>query len=109
MRQEKKFGSGRTVPIDEFVAQHTTVTHSMRELVKHYEGNDNFHFGAIDNGGGPGEAKGIPLDNVPPPPDPEALRLELGKVLEDEYRAGRISRSIYEHTRRGSAGKEVGM
>lgn len=109
IRQEKEHGSGRTVPIDEFVAQYTSIDKSMEDLSRTYSDNPNFHMSVIDNSFGPGQAQLSSLASLPPSPDPVKLKAELMEVLNAEYKSGRVSRKIYEATVSTGAEGEVGM
>jgi hypothetical protein len=109
VRQEAESGSGRTVPIDEFVAQYTSIDKSMESLSEKYKDNPNFHMVVIDNSYGPGKARVSSLENLPAPPKPDTLKEDLIEVLDGAYKNGQISRKIYEATlSRGGEG-EVGM
>lgn len=107
--QEQEYGSGRTVPIGEFAAQHASVGKSMSGLNEKYKDNPNFHLGVLDNSHGAGGAKQANLEDLPKPLSEEELRGKLEKVLHAAYKDGRISRKIYEATIGGHAKGEVGM
>lgn len=99
-RQEAKDGSGRTVMLDEFIRQHTSVRDSMMEVYNRYRDHPDFHMMIFDNSRGAGNAKLVPSMNDLPPgrKDADNLRKELKGVLDDVYRQGKISRKIYEAT-----------
>ncbi len=108
-RQEKQYGSGRTVMLDEFAAQHSSIQHSMKDVQDRYKDNPNFHMHVIDNSRGPGNSKMANLEDLPKSMGRDELRTKLKGVLDEAYKNGNISRSIYKATLGSGAGKEVGM
>lgn len=118
MRQEKKFGSGRTVPIHEHVATHVGARAVVEQIAAHYENEARVTMAVIDNSGARGVKvgpKGVEIGSVGPkistlreiPKFGEgaynSLRERAIKALEAEHAAGRISDAI----RRGFAGPDV--
>lgn len=97
---EKKLGSGRTVPLGEFVNQHTSVRDSMMGVNEKFRDNPDFHMMVFRNGGGKEPSRLVPSMNDLPPgrTDKEGLTKELKGVLEDAYRKGEISKTIYKAT-----------
>jgi Zeta toxin len=108
-RQEQEFGSGRTVPIGEFVAQHASVSKSMEELNAKYKDNPGFYLSVIDNSKGQGNAVPSTLEDLPPAPDAKELEGRLIGALNTAYEQGKISHKIYAATLGGGAKGEVGM
>jgi hypothetical protein len=97
MRQEAKFGSGRTVPLSEHLATHEGSRQTMDELASRYAGDQRVQIAAIDNSLGKGGAELVPLEQIPKA-SPEAynrLREEAAQALRAEREAGRISEAVY--------------
>lgn len=95
MRQEGKFGSGRTVPIEEHVKTHVGAIEVVKRLAKEYAGNAQVRIFAVDNGLGAGKAKLIDLSKVADLSYNEVAP-KVKAALESERTAGRISESVYE-------------
>ncbi len=103
MRQEGELGSGRTVPVEEHAATHVGSNEAIRELADHYAGNPNVEIRILDNNHGPGQAREIPLSELPKLAHNQ-VREKVNAALEAERAAGRISESVY----RGFAGATGG-
>lgn len=103
MRQEKEFGSGRTVPVSEHIGTHLGSRDVMDRLAQHFQGDSRVEIGALDNSHGLGNVKAIPLDQVPKfgAKDYNGLREEAIAKLDEEHAAGRISDAVH----RGFAGE----
>ena len=99
--QANKFGSGRTVPIDEHIKTHQGALDTITQLQQKYADNPNVKFTTIDNSHGKGNARVVDgLDKLDVNPDnfkPEVLK----QALDNEHQAGRISDATY----RGFAGE----
>lgn len=95
MRQEQKFGTGRTVPLKEHAATHQGSRETVPKLIEHYRDNPKVGFAIIDNSRGRGQARVVALDELPAR-DYNSVREELRAALEAEYQAGHISASVYE-------------
>jgi hypothetical protein len=108
-RQEKQYGSGRTVMLDEFAAQHASIQDSMKQVADRYKGNPNFHMHVIDNSRGKGNAVMSNLNDLPKNASADVLKSKLKGVLDEAYKNGNISRTVYKATLGSGAGKEVGM
>jgi Zeta toxin len=94
--QEAKYGSGRTVPIDEHLATHLGSRDVMDRLAAHFEGDKRVKIIALDNRFGRGNAREVSLPEIPKF-DEKAytpLRERAIQIL-DEERAGGFSESIY--------------
>ena len=108
-RQEAEIGSGRTVPLSEFAIQHASVLDSMKVLAEKYKNDPRVSLTVIDNSRGRGKAQMVDLKDIPKSPEAADLHRELLGVLDQELKAGRISKRIYHATKGPGAAKEVGM
>jgi hypothetical protein len=91
---EKELGTGRTVPLTEFLKTHIGALDTIKQLGKEYKGNDKVQIRVVDNSRGKGKAKAIKLSELPTI-NASKVRKELENALEREYAAGRISKAIY--------------
>ena len=96
-RQEKEFGTGRTVPIDAHASTHVRSIETVKDLAKHYDGNPNVDIRVIDNTRGKGNAldAGNDLSGLPEYDYNELLQEatdELNKALKE----GKISQKVYD-------------
>ena len=91
---EKELGTGRTVPLTEFLKTHIGALDTIKQLGKEYKGNDKVQIRVVDNSRGKGNAKSIKLSELPTI-NAAKVRKELEHALEREYAAGRISKAIY--------------
>ena len=112
MKQEREFGSGRTVPIDVHAETHADSNATVRALAAKYAGNENVHFHVIDNSHGRGNARVIPVERMPTH-NYNDIRDQLNEELTREHQSGRISDSVYHGVRgepipesRGHSGAE---
>lgn len=103
MGQEAKFGSGRTVPIDEHVATHVGANATIRELARRYANDPQVRILILDNSRGRGNVRVMPVEELPRL-DYNLTREQVHEALEREYAAGRISAAVY----RGFSGREPG-
>jgi hypothetical protein len=101
MRQEKKHGSGRTVPMEAHAETHASSNATIRKLAEHYANDPRVEIGAIDNSHGKDNARPILLSDLATV-DYNSIRERGYKALEQEYAAGRISEPVY----RGFAGSK---
>lgn len=109
-RQEEQTGSGRTVPLDEFAHQHSSIQDSMRQVAEKYANDPRVKLSVIDNSRGKGKTELSTLDALPKNSSFADLKPWLQKILEDEHNAGRISDTIYRATKGHGGDKgEVGM
>lgn len=95
MEQERTLGSGRVVPMKEFVAGHVGSNEVARQLVTNYAGHSDVVIHIIDNSHGNGNAHISNIDNIP--------RLSYNHVEEDingrleaAHRSGAISDAVYQ-------------
>lgn len=109
-RQEKATGSGRTVMLDEFAAQHSSVLDSMRAIDHKYANDPRVKLEVLSNRHGAGSgAQSVRLDSLPDQMSKDELRATLLPVLEEAKRTGAISSTIYRATKGSGVGKEIGM
>lgn len=100
MRQEAKFGSGRTVPIDEHLGTHVGSRQAIEQIAAHYAGDNRVHITVVDNSGGKGAAKLVALSQIPKPAEGayNGLREKAVQTLDAERAAGRISEAVHNGT-----------
>jgi hypothetical protein len=91
--QERKFGSGRTVPLAEHARTHTGSYDVVNRLAQEYNGDRRVEIVAADNSRGRGNAQIVPLDQIPNP-GKEGLHEQLRSQLEAAHRSGEISDAI---------------
>jgi len=95
MGQEKKYGTGRTVPLAEHGNTHVGARKTMDQLREHYKDTPGIEFQAIDNSRGRGMAQAVEFEDLPQLSDNAQLRGRLRDELEAAYQAGEISESTY--------------
>ena len=93
-KQEKKFGSGRTVPIGAHLETHLGARDTIRKLELEYADNPKVNVKYIDNSRGKGNAITTPFEDLPVM-NTSKLKTELDDALEIEYKNKRISDEIY--------------
>jgi hypothetical protein len=98
MREERDFGTGRTVPIAAFVEGHKGARETLGKLMEHYGKDERVKFTIFDNSRGPGEARMVELADLPQR-DYNGLREELLPILEEQRSSGAISEPVYRGTR----------
>lgn len=96
MRQEKKFGTGRTVPLDKHIDTHVGSREAIDAIAAHYAGDERVQIRAIDNSQGKNNVKFVPLRSIPKVAKEahNQLREEALQTLESEHQAGRISDAV---------------
>lgn len=99
VRQKEKFGSGRTVPMKEHLRTHEGSREVIEQLQKKYEGDPRVRIGLVDNSYGLGEQKVVNDINELPRYNVEEMGKRLMKALEEEYKAGNITKEIYESSK----------
>lgn len=95
-RQEAKYGSGRTVPLDEHIGTHTGARQAIEQIAAHYAGDDRVQLQVIDNSRGKDAAANAALRDIPKF-DERAYNELRGKAIEAldaEHQAGRISDAV---------------
>jgi hypothetical protein len=95
--------TGRTVPLDGLVKGHAGSNETIRKLQEDYGDNPAFKIFAVDNSRGEGKAALVAVEDIPVV-EREGLKEELRNVIDEEYKAGRISEKIY----RATVGQGVG-
>lgn len=94
MGQEGKYGSGRTVPIAEHAKTHEGSAKVLHELAAKYKDNPRVDIMVVDNSKGKGKAVLTDISAVPKK-GYDSLERKLNEALDTEYKAGRISESVY--------------
>ena len=100
---------GRTVPLDVHARTHVTAQRTVKAMMEKYAGNPRVEFIAVDNTHGKGNARVVPLTTLPTIKE-DGLKEKLENALDEEYRAGRITREIRDgaaDTGRNVPGEEV--
>lgn len=95
---EKKYGSGRTVPLSTHLKTHVGARETIQALHEKYKDHPDVEIRAIDNSRGLGKARQIAIEKLPKI-NPQQLRKELHDALEQEYASGKISHAIYKSTK----------
>jgi len=90
--------NGRAVGLNFAAESHSSAPITIRELIKHYEGNPNVDFKIVSNHGGKGEAKLVDTSSIRPLSEAD-LKARLNSALEDMYKQGKISKAVYEKTK----------
>jgi hypothetical protein len=93
-RQEKEFGTGRTVPIGEHLKTHIGALKTIHELQEKYKNNPKVKIQIIDNSRGAGKSAVSSLDKLPKLNENEVQR-RLYDTLERARRSGAISENTY--------------
>ena len=99
-RQEKEFGTGRTVPLGEHLKTHIGALKTVRELQEKYKNNPKVKIQVIDNSRGANKSVISSLDKLPKLNENQVER-KLYDTLEQARRSGAISENTY----RGFAAK----
>jgi hypothetical protein len=103
--QEKEFGSGRIIPIDEAAGQYAKIQKSLATLRDRYKDDPMVTISSIDNSRGAGKAREVPFEDIPKITDSrEQLMVKMKKAADEEYLAGHISKHVYESAIRPSTG-----
>ena len=97
-RQEKEFGSGRTVPIGEHLKTHIGALKTINELQQKYKDHPKVKIQVIDNSRGAGKSAVSSLDKLP-----KLNENEVQRRLYDTLERARSSGAISENTYRGFA------
>ncbi len=93
-RQEARFGTGRTVPIDAHLDTHIGASTTVPKLAKQYADNPRVHFTYIDNSHGAGKAVEIGPEQLRQY-DAEETRKALHTALDAAHKNGHISEATY--------------
>lgn len=111
MGQKKRYGSGRTVPLEAHADTHVGARRVVQELAERYAGDNRVKITVIDNTGPRGSAKVTELAKLPAL-EYDSTREQLPQALDEEHAAGRIDRATYEATggqSRPAQQREVGQ
>lgn len=92
-RQAAKFGSGRTVPLEEHARTHAGVRGVMEALAEKYRDDPRVEIAAIDNSHGKGNARVADLESLPRVEENQ-LRERLQEALEQARTAG-LDEALY--------------
>ncbi len=95
MSQESHFGSGRTLPIEAHASSHIDSYHTVQKLQEHFAGNPRVRFTIIDNSHGFNGQKRSSFDKLPKPPTALSLIGKLYASIDNAYREGHVSKSVY--------------
>ncbi len=95
MRQVKDIGTGRTVPLKEHIRTHLGSREVMPQLMEAYKDNPNVRIAVVDNSLGKGQARISSLEALPQL-DTKTLEKQLRNALEEEFKAGKITKEVYE-------------
>lgn len=107
MRQEREFGSGRTVPIAEHARTHQGSAEVIQQLAAKYADNPNVVINVLDNTHGKGRTALADLAFIRDFPYND-VEGKLHEALRQEYQAGRISEAVYRATESQGVGPEAG-
>lgn len=94
MRQETKYGTGRTVPLEEHIKTHVGASEAIKKLQDHYKNDNRVNIKVFDNSFGKDNIKEIGLDEVPKL-DHNEVREKTRSALDEEYKQGKISEGTY--------------
>lgn len=102
-RQAERFGTGRTVPLEEHARTHAGVRPTMEALAERYADNPHVNITAIDNSRGRGKQKVVDLASLPRVEE-DSLRERLRAALEEAHSTG-LADDLYRGF--GSAGRRA--
>lgn len=95
VRQEREFGTGRTVPLEEHLKTHAGSAETVRALYERYKDDPAVSFGFIDNSHGKGGARAFGGVAEIPHMDYNSVREKALEILNAEHDSGRISDAVY--------------
>lgn len=96
MGQEKEFGSGRTVPVEEHLATHLGAQAVVNRLAEEYHNDPRVQITAIDNSRGLGNAAVVPLKELPQLNPKEDWHGRFSEALDQARQSGAISEAVYQ-------------
>jgi hypothetical protein len=102
-RQAAKFGTGRTVPLDEHAKTHLGVRGVMEAIAEKYRDDPRVQITAVDNSRGKGKQEMVELASLPRVEE-TTLRERLEEAL-DQARTGGLAEDLYRGFR--SPGREA--
>lgn len=94
INQERKFGTGRTVPLTEYARAHRDARATVERLAKHFENDDRVSIIAIDNSRGVDGAILTTLDQLPVVKYDD-IPGTIHEHITQEHQAGNVSDAIY--------------
>lgn len=94
MKQEAKWGTGRTVPIEEHTNTHVGAMHVLAPYADHFDGHEDVALKYIDNSRGAGNQVLVSIEDIPRL-EYNSTREQVAKTLEAEWDAGHLSESVY--------------
>ena len=94
IKEERKYGSGRTVSLDYFLQAHPGAIRNVFRLAEEYRDTPEVQFTYMDNTHGFGASREISLEQAKQI-EFQQLEERARAILEQEYRDGRISKKIY--------------
>ena len=102
LNQAKKYGTGRTVPLEAHADTHRGSAEVIQQLAEHYKDDPRVAIRVIDNTRGKGGARTAGVDFVRKF-DYNDIERKLYEALKQQYEAGAIPESVY----RATAGDSV--
>ena len=96
----RAMSKGRTVTLDALVKGHAGSSEVVRKLEDEFGSNPRFKLYAIDNSKGAGQAQIVPIQSITPVIK-SGLKERLQDATEQEFQAGRISKTVYDSTIKG--------
>lgn len=95
MRQEAKYGSGRTVPLAEHLKTHAGSREVVEQLVERYRGDPRVQFDIMDNSRGKNRVTRVDTLDDLPAVDYNSVGGKLDEALEFQRSEGTISEAVY--------------
>jgi hypothetical protein len=112
MKQERNFGTGRTVPIEAHASTHIGSADTVQRIAEDYKDDPRVKVTVLDNSFGKGNAKEISVAdaNKYAYNDKQDLEETLLSALKGEYEKGNISEAVakgFAHTSRGNEADRI--
>lgn len=95
MNQEAKYGSGRTLRVEDHAATHVGAYDTLKGMQERYAGNPRVKFVVVDNSHGRGGQRVTSVDKLPRPSHSNLVG-RLYEAVDQQYRAGKVSASVYQ-------------
>lgn len=102
MRQEREFGTGRTVPLREHASTHRGAAEVLQQLAERYKDDPRVQITVLDNTRGKGKVQVADLGFIRGF-DYNGLEGKLNEALQAEHDAGRISGPVFRGTQGDAA------
>jgi len=97
MKQANKYGTGRTIPKDEFIRMHMQSRQTIKNLAERYKDFDNVDIKVVDNNGGMGDEFLKKVEDIADIDYNESLkRVETSLMEMKNEGKGTISQDIYD-------------